>query len=281
MSDELLTQDQPAHENNDQGVENTPENKQTQNDPHARAFAALSRRERDLVAREQQLKEREAALQAPKEEKGPQQYTPQQLRVLGKTDPNKLLEIAGIDMDYITNVSLDGKPPEYVELYEQLEQANQRIEELVGRLDGDKKSQEEQQREAAIHNYKQGIAQVVEADQETYKLVNKAGANGIETVFALIEYDYNQQEQSGVANPQALSVEEAAKQVEAHFANQAKEMAKLMGYTVPEDTTPPEDKQPAQTSQTLSNEMSTTRETSTPPKLESHDDFFKRKYPRK
>ena len=192
-----------------------------EDDQFSRKFAALSRREKDIRAKEaeyeyrmRELEERLQELQSPPEE--PQAPIEERLR----RNPFETLEELGLGYDKLTELALnDGQltPEMQMKLMrDELENGyKSKFEELEARLSQKEEEEEYNKYESIENNFKQEIESFVNGKGE-FELINANGASDL--VYEVIEEHYND-------TGRVLELDEAAKAVESYLED---ELEKLM-----------------------------------------------------
>ena len=219
-----------------------------EDDQFSRKFAALSRREKDIRAKEaeyeyrmRELEERLQELQNPPEE--PQAPIEERLR----RNPFETLEELGLGYDKLTELALnDGQltPEMQMKLMrDELENGyKSKFEELEARLSQKEEEEEYNKYESIENNFKQEIESFVNGKGE-FELINANGASDL--VYEVIEEHYND-------TGRVLELDEAAKAVESYLED---ELEKLMSLGKVKSRFSPRQEQvfKRQSSPTLSN----------------------------
>lgn len=196
-------------------------------DRFASKFAALSRKEKALRQREQEMQARIKEL----EEKAARASEIELLEQRLKENPLELLEEKGVDFGKLTNLyldNLDNSPEKKISKLEKEfnSKLESKIKELEEKYNTDKKKEQEAAQQKAIENFKSEISQFVESNAEEYELVKANDATDL--VFEVIEEHYNttaEEAEDGVGK--VLSVKEAADHVERYLLEQAQTLLKL------------------------------------------------------
>ena len=193
-----------------------------EDDQFSRKFAALSRREKEIRAKEAEYEHRMAELEAkfqaleqPPEE--PKLPIEDRLR----RNPFETLDEMGLGYDKLTELALnDGKltPEMQMRLMkDELEQGDKsKFEELESKLAKKEEEEEHSKYEAIESNFKQEITSFVKGSNE-FELINANGASDL--VYEVIEEHYND-------TGRVLELDEAAQAVESYLED---ELEKLMG----------------------------------------------------
>lgn len=240
------------------------------NSDFARQFSALSRRERELRQREARIKEAE------------EKYKSQpgdDWKVRMRTEPLKVLEEAGVSLDYLAQVAADdGRTPDEAKLYGVIQQQQRAMQELQERLDRFEQGQQASQEEQQLQQFVNGIADHVNSDREKYKAI--IAQDAVQLVYDVIEQDFDSKVSQGEANPTILSYSEAADLVEDYLREQARQQAEALGLysppAAPQGQGAPETAPGSKPSHTLSNEHSTQAPTHRDPSALSDEDRFNR-----
>jgi hypothetical protein len=204
-----------------------------QDDKFASKFAALSRREKTLLERENALKNAE---------KDHQDYL--EAKKQAKINPIKYLEAGDLSVDDVVQHALTGKPDEkrVLEDYEKRikeaeESSRKRVDDLERKL---------QERE--VESFKYSAIEKIKSAGETYEILNAGGNYGL--VFDIIQEWHDSEEHKG----EILTVEKAAEMAENYFEKEisekfkgAKKLRKLLGL---EEQTEPQPKTAAKTQAT-------------------------------
>lgn len=192
-----------------------------EDDQFSRKFAALSRREKDIRAKEADYEQRVEELQTRlyELENGPEEpQIPLEERL--RRNPFETLDEMGLGYDKLTELALnDGKltPDMQMRLMrEELEHGyKSKFEELEERLAQKEENEEYNKYEEIEHNFKQEIDSFVEGRGE-FELINANEAS--ELVYDVIEEHYSD-------TGRVLPIDEAAEAVESYLED---ELEKLM-----------------------------------------------------
>lgn len=179
-----------------------PKVEETKEDPKfAARFAALTRREQALRAKETEVKDWQSKHKAFEEE-----------QKLMDANPLEYLQKKGWTFDKLTQLALnDGKKP-----------AEMRVQELEERLEKEKREREEKETKAAQTRYENqkkefvgNIGKFLKDNAEAYEFC-AAEDDGAQLIYDTIEEHYvRTKEQSGTGR--VMTIEEAAKAVEKYF----------------------------------------------------------------
>jgi len=200
----------------------------------ARKFAALSRKERDIMLREKALKDKEPKYQQWEK---------------ADADPLAYLEAKGLTVEEIIQRALKKGEPVTMEdevkiLKEQLAEEKKQREQYLTKLEVEKQNQ-------AIANFKKGIDDHIKSDPDKYETIITEGAE--DEVFNLIEEHYKRnQADIDSGEMKMLSQQQAAERVEEHLFARAEKLSKLKKLQPKTDPEPAPDA-PATT--TLTNKI--------------------------
>lgn len=194
-------------------------------DPMGKRFAALSRKERELLTERQAIAAEKAALAAEKESHGADKTKMQKLVsavAAAKENPMAVLQEAGITYDQLTKYILnDGKAsPEdrIAELDQKIE--NERLERIRSEEARElaKQKADDDYIVGMIDEYRKETEAHISSDPAAYELILAYDAQN--EVFSLIRDHF-------AATGKVLSPEDAAKQVEADLEKTIDELIKL------------------------------------------------------
>jgi hypothetical protein len=209
-------------------LEPVEEKKEPAADPRfSKKFAALSRREKQLKAKEaaysKRLAELEKRLEKPEPESIPEPVPEIPLKNRLRTDPLKALAEIGLPYEKLTELALnDGNltPDMQMKLMrEEIETGyKSKFEELEKRM-----SEKDQTAKAARYdriqkNYLNKVGDFVDKNPETYEFVKANNATNV--IYDVVEQHYKE---SG----KILTIKEAADAVESHFEGEAEKLLKL------------------------------------------------------
>ena len=233
-------------------------NEPEKSDDFSRKFAALSRREKEIRAKEAEYDKRIAELEQrlnsfnEKSEPEPEPELPIEYRL--KKNPLKALEEMGLSYDKLTELALnDGKltPEMQMKLMrEELEgDYKKKFEELENRLLEKEKSDEQRRYDDIQRGFKNEIDEYVNSNLDKYELIQANEANDI--IYDVIEEHYND-------TGRILDIEEAAEAVENYLEEEAEKLLKLgklrSKFGIENDLE--QEESPRQSQVTLSNAMS-------------------------
>jgi hypothetical protein len=231
MEERLIEQSKSQQQNSDDIEAESAQRTETDapNDEFASKFAALSRKEKDIRGREQELEKRlsqfeekfakyDAQLQ-PQESTEPEVMAPA-IADLIKNDPVAALEQAGWSYEDITNMILnDGKMPTDRQLQLRIEEVENgyksRVEELENKLLDQEKQKEEASYNQVIEDYKNDIKGFIDQDTEAYELVQANDAYDL--VFDVIEQHHQE-------TGRVLDTKTAVDQVESYLEGELKKV---------------------------------------------------------
>ena len=213
LNDVVVNQDAVIPEDSESNY-NAPESESYDN--FDRKFAALSRKERDIRARESELAELEEKFQSMEQE--PEMPLEQRLRA----NPLKVLEEMGLGYETLTDLALnDGKltPDMQMQLIrDELEADYQsRFSDLEQRLEERDEKEQDEKYDSILSGFMEEIQNHVATD-DNYELIRANDAGDV--VYEVMEEHYNQ---SG----NILSIDEAAEAVESYLEEEADKIVNL------------------------------------------------------
>lgn len=213
LNDVVVNQDAVIPEESERDY-NAPESESYDN--FDRKFAALSRKERDIRARESELAELEEKFQSMEQE--PEMPLEQRLRA----NPLKVLEEMGLGYETLTDLALnDGKltPDMQMQLIrDELEADYQsRFSDLEQRLEERDEKEQDEKYDSILSGFMEEIQNHVATD-DNYELIRANDAGDV--VYEVMEEHYNQ---SG----NILSIDEAAEAVESYLEEEADKIVNL------------------------------------------------------
>ena len=256
LNDVVMNQDSDldASEEVEQSLEEAREPEKS--DDFSRKFAALSRREKEIRAKEAEYDKRIAELEERLGSFGkkpePEPELPIEYRL--KKDPLRALEDMGLSYDKLTELALnDGKltPEMQMRLMrEELEgDYKKKFEELENRILEKEKSDEQRRYDDIQRGFQNEIEDFVESNADRYELIKANEANDI--IYDVIEEHYND-------TGRILDIEEAAEAVENYLEEEAEKIFKLgkfrSKFGIENDFE--QEESPRQSQVTLSNAMS-------------------------
>ena len=255
LNDVVMNQDSDldASEEVEQSLE---EARNPDRDDFSRKFAALSRREKEIRAKEVEYDKRIAELEERLGSFGkkpePEPELPIEYRL--KKDPLRALEDMGLSYDKLTELALnDGKltPEMQMRLMrEELEgDYKKKFEDLENRLLEKEKSDEQRRYDDIQRGFQNEIEDFVESNADKYELIQANEANDI--IYDVIEEHYND-------TGRILDIEEAAEAVENYLEEEAEKIFRLgkfrSKFGIENDFE--QEESPRQSQVTLSNAMS-------------------------
>lgn len=183
------------------------ENNQAETDPDfIRRFNALTRREREILNREQSLKEKYGQLENYEKE-----------RSLLKSDPLAFLEKNGWKFNELADYVLNNNSPTPDK---QVSELQRRIEEMEAErkreIEDRQRREQEEKNQRTVAQFKDNIKSTISSKSEQYELINHFGE--YDTVYDVIENYYNQHQV-------VLDVEKAANEVEKYLEKQFEKAA--------------------------------------------------------
>lgn len=183
-----------------------PKTEEKQEDPKfAARFAALSRKEKELMQRERQFKENQAKLAA--YEKALQ---------TAKQNPLEYLQAAGLTLEEALQQIIAQDEPETEQ--SRLKAIEKKVQEYEEGIRRQREAQMEAQKQYELNQIKQTISQYVDENAETYELIKEY--NAIDDVWSVIERTFI--ETGGKVH---LTIEQASKAVEDHLFKEAEQEA--------------------------------------------------------
>ena len=193
-------------------------------DEFNRKFAALSRREKEIRAKEAEYDKRIAELESrfqPKQEVEKEPELPFEYRL--KQNPLKALEDMGLSYDKLTELALnDGKltPDMQMRLMrEELENDyKSKYKELEERIIEKEKNDEQRRYDEIEMGFKNEIEAFVNSKPEQFELIQANEAKDV--VYDVIEEHYNE-------TGKILDIEEAAQAVESYLEEEAEKLLSL------------------------------------------------------
>jgi hypothetical protein len=191
----------------------------------ARKFAALSRKEKQLKAKETEYSKRLAELEAKLEAKEePKKEAPQiPIEKRFKQDPFKALEDLGLPYDKLTELALNDKkltPDMQMKLMrDEIESGyKEKFEALEKRLNDKDHSEKKVKYDNIQKNYMNKVKGFVDGSPETYEFIKANNAEKV--IYDVVESHYKE---SG----KILTIKEAADAVESHLEEEAEKLLKL------------------------------------------------------
>lgn len=213
-----------------ESVEPVEEKKEPVADPKfSKKFAALSRREKQLKAKEVSYSKRLAELETRLEKKEPESEIlsppPPEIPLENRlrADPLKALAEIGLSYEKLTELALnDGNltPDMQMKLMrEELESGyKSKFEELEKRMSDKDKTDKTARYDRIQKNYMSKVGDFVDKNPETYEFIKANNASDV--IYDVVERHYKE---SG----KILTIKEAADAVESHFEGEAEKLLKL------------------------------------------------------
>jgi len=224
-------------------------------------FAALTRKEKAIKARESELVKQQndyaKQLEAIKaeNEKLKQEFEGYKRSI--KESPLKKLEEEGLTFEQLTDMQLNNQNPTPEMLIQrvrsELESAYKAdLESLKAQLAEKERKQQEDVESRTINQYKAQIGEHVTGNMDKYELLNitydKEAASDL--IYEVAEQFYN-------AEGRLLSVEEAADYAEKYLEEEAKKLTQAKKFKPQQPVTPAKQQSDKKQSMTLSNQLAT------------------------
>lgn len=166
-------------------------------------FAALTRKEKEIKAREKAALAREAELQKRLQEVEERSKSERTLEDMLKENPLKVLkEKLGYDFEKLAEIQLnDENPTTDMKIQRALEKVSQTYEEKIKKLEErleeqtklkaeEEKQEAQKQYEQTVNGFKTQIKDLVAKDDEKFELVQSRGQEGIDMVFEVMQNVY-------------------------------------------------------------------------------------------
>lgn len=225
--------DPNAPAGNEDPVDNQPPaepEKEAEGDPDAEAkqreedfsrrFAALTRKEREFLARERQVKELESKYGSAE----------QALKNI-KENPMEALQAAGWTFKELAEfVVNDNKLPEGKAQQTHVEKLEAKIAALEEKLTGREKQELEAQQQQYVDDFKGKIKSEVEGNLDKYDLINVNGQEAIDMVYDVIENHYQNTFDEQLGQGEILDINKAAQAVEDHLRQQAERFLQARSF---------------------------------------------------
>jgi chromosome segregation ATPase len=257
----------PVIEGQSKPAEPTVETTDPEQEKFDDKFLKLTRKERQLQQAQQELKAKMAEIEKMKAEYD--SFLSRKSKL--KENPFDALELLGVTYDDLTQAMLTYDQP--VDKLTEIERKLQMLEEREEKAKQSQKLEEEkaieEQRQKVVETYQSDLAKFI--DSSEYELVKANEAN--ETVFEVIQHDYQEQVKAGAQKPVLMEFDEACKRVEEYLESQLDkflQLNKVKSRFEPKDepkssfqqasVTPPK----ASASMTLTNAMKAATEVTTP-----------------
>ncbi len=183
----------------------TPDHKAPQDDQASRAFQVLAKKEKQMLMRHREFKQREAEML--KREEIIKRH--EQLEAEGKKNPMAILQALGWDYDKLTQHQLNGgqMTPEMI-----AQAATEKVNELERRLQEDEQRRTQEQLDAAkaaqaevTQGFKEEITDFISANADEYEYIQHFGMEDL--VYETIQENF-------VKTKKIMSIEDASKLVE-------------------------------------------------------------------
>lgn len=208
----------PAAAEGDNTEEKQPDTKQDED--FSRRFAALTRRERDLLARESQIKQKEQEVGSSSE-----------LRDKLKNSPLEVLEQHGWTFKDLADVVLrDGKLPPEREQQNVVQALQDEINSLKERLDGRDQQEVQSKEQKAVETFKENISAHIKDNVDKFDLINVNGDEAIEMVYDVIDAHFQNTFDQSTGQGDILDISVAAEHVERHLEEQASKLFKARKF---------------------------------------------------
>jgi len=212
-------------EKKDEQQEVVKEEEKVEESKFARKFAALSRKEKQLKAKEAEYSKRLAELEAKlKVKEEPEKKAPQiPIEKRFKQDPFKALEDLGLPYDKLTELALNDKkltPDMQMKLMrDEIESGyKEKFEALEKRLNDKDQNEKKVRYDNIQKNYMNKVKGFVDSSPETYEFIKANNAEKV--IYDVVESHYKE---SG----KILTIKEAADAVESHLEEEAEKLLKL------------------------------------------------------
>lgn len=216
----------PAPAVNDKDAVQAVTEAKTENDPDfASKFAALTRKQKEIFIREQQLKQREEKIS---------KY--ESLEKLKSENPFKYIQEQGMDLDsIIKGAAKDGEPPSVEDKVAALEK---KIADYEAKIAKDQEDAVLRKQQEQVDSFKNTVFDKVKADPERYELIHLEDAFG--TVYEVIE-EHFVRTQKELGTGEVLDTEKAAEMVEKFLQEKATKLlqAKKLGFKMAETSASP------------------------------------------
>ena len=192
-------------------------------DDFSRKFAALSRREKEIRAKEAEYDQRIADLEHRFSAREPQKEPEIPFDVQLRQNPLKALESVGLSYDKLTELALnDGKltPEMQMKLMrEEIENGyKSKFEELEKKMSEKDQTEKTARYDRIQKNYLNKVSNFVDKNSDAYEFIKANNASDV--VYDVVEQHYKE---SG----KILTIKEAADAVESHFEGEAEKLLKL------------------------------------------------------
>jgi hypothetical protein len=237
-----------------------------QQDDFSTKFAALSRREKQLLERERKLKAMEEEITG----KSSKLSQWEERKKLFKENPDELFNEIGLSFEDIVNKKLGIEPEEKQltpdEVYKKLQAE---LESKFKKLEEEKQKQIEEENAQILSNFKNDIESYLTKNADKYELINYQ--KDFDLVFDVVQEYFDQ-------NGEVLSIEVAADHVEKHLedlVSGATKLKKIASKFAPKIENQPDLKSAIETDKakdkkvapTLSNELNSRSSTTKGPAI--------------
>lgn len=203
---------------------NAPADTKAAEEPISSQYAVLARKEKALRLRDQQLRQREAAIKASEAPKAPSAPTFDESKYVSKDrlekDPFGALAELGLDYSQLTDRLLNSPSPEAQKQQAYISKLESRLEALESGQTKVQKTFEEREvesRKQAVSQIRSEVGKLVMTDPQFETIKETRSLND---VVELIEKTFDE---DGIL----LTVEEAAQQVEDYLVDEAMKIAKI------------------------------------------------------
>jgi hypothetical protein len=216
-SDEIVDNEAAAPQEIDPETADTEESAEPKEDKLTSArFAALSKREKEIVRKEQEFKK---SIEHAK-------YIEENMERF-KRSPKTVLSELGLDYESFTKMyldELDGKEPER-KVEDFIKEIDEKHESRWKNLEEQQKELQEQKQQEVIDNFKKQIKENLSSEEslDKYELINVKKAYDV--VYGVIEQHFNDT-MGEDGQGEILSIDEAADIVEKHFEEEAQTFLK-------------------------------------------------------
>lgn len=202
-------------------------------------FAALARKEAEVFRKAQAVRQQQAEIARQAEEIRAYQAAKQQ----AKLNPLDALKQLGLSYEELTEYVLnDNKPTptaEVAALKQEIESFKRQTEESRRREMEARQAAEVEQQQQIVEAFRDEVREYVSQHAETYELTSLYG--GANLVHEVIEEHFNEQRRNGVVSPRLMTIPEAAKLVEEHYEDLARQAQATKKFAATQQkATPPQ-----------------------------------------
>lgn len=197
--------------------------------PVSREFEVLARREREIVRKMQEAKQREKEL----EEREAKYKSFEDKRSSAKSNPLEALKELGLSYEDLTQFILNDQKPtadmEVRSVKDELRQLREDQKRQQQEAAERQKKEAEQAQAQAVENFKLDLGEFIETNAADYELLSLHGAQGVDLVYETIQTDWSQKLEKYEANgrigrpPKIMSTEDAVKLVEGFIEKQTED----------------------------------------------------------